>query len=105
MNKFEFVSYDPTPGEKHLGIVTITYLGKMILRYKIMPNKEGKGFYPLMASYKVGERYEIAFELDSNIEKNDLKTFICKKVDEAIASVVHIVPKVESCGVIEELPF
>lgn len=101
MNKFEFVSYDPTPGEKHLGIVTITYLGKMLLRYKIMPNKEGSGFYPLMASYKLGDQYVTAFMLDSNIEKSELDNFIREKVKQVILK--EAVPRVESCG--GELPF
>lgn len=104
MNKFEFVSYDPTPGEKYIGIVAVIYLGKILLRFKIMPNKEGNGFYPLMASYKVGDEYVSTCTLDSNIEKAELDAIIKKQVKLHMEKA-QVQPKVESCGVVEELPF
>jgi len=86
MNNFQFISYAPTPGEKHLGIATINYHGKLILRYKIMPTKDGSNFFPVPAAYKVGETYQSAFTLDSNIEKEEVENLIKIHVKKSIQS-------------------
>lgn len=66
----KFVEYKLTPGEKHLGIVTIDFDGIIMLRYRISPGKEGNGIFPSPASYKVVEngqdRYVPSFEIDSS---------------------------------------
>ena len=46
MTPFEFLGYEPTPAEKHLGIVTIRAWGKIILKYKAVARKEGGFFWP-----------------------------------------------------------
>ncbi len=45
MNNFEFLSYEAVQNEKFLGVCTLRAWGKIILRYKIIPGKEGRGFF------------------------------------------------------------
>jgi hypothetical protein len=63
MSNFEFLEYIPTPNEKHLGIATVMLFGRVFHKYKILPAKDGKGFFPVPASYKVGDTYIHAFGL------------------------------------------
>lgn len=78
---FKFMKYEPTPGEKHLGIATVKVYDKIILRYKIVPNKDGGGWFPVPASYKMPSQagqdvYVSAFMLDSNCENEELMNLI-----------------------------
>lgn len=87
MNKFEFLNYTPTPGEKHLGIATVRIYGKIICRYKIVPTKDGSGFFPAAPSVKIGEGeqpYKSAFELDSRSEYEELTEIVKKHVRQAM---------------------
>ncbi len=81
---FEFIEYVPTPGEKHLGIAKVKCWGRIVLRYKIVPTKDGSGYFPVPASYKLVEngtdRYVPAFILDSNSDKEDLEGLIKSNV-------------------------
>jgi hypothetical protein len=81
---FEFLDYLPTPGEKHLGIARVKCWGKIVLRYKIVPKKDGGGVFPGCASYKVvdggEETYVPAFVLDSNSDREDVEALIRKGV-------------------------
>lgn len=81
MSQFEFMKYEATPGEKHLGIATVKAFGKIVLRYKIVPNKDGSGFFPASASYKmpkVGDEdvYIGAFLLDSRSDEEEMNALI-----------------------------
>lgn len=85
MNQFEFLEFVATPNEKHLGIATIKAFGKIILRYKIIPNKDGTGYFVGCASYKMpgiagGDQYEEAFMLDSNYEMKQVTSLILANV-------------------------
>jgi hypothetical protein len=80
MNNFEFLSYEPVSGEKFLGIATIRAWSKIILRYKIVPNKDGSSFFASPSSIKNGDRFEAAFMLDSNYENQGLQAMIREKV-------------------------
>jgi hypothetical protein len=77
---FEFCGFLPTPGEKHIGIVKIKAFNKIVLRYKIIAKKDGNGYFPTAASYKVAmdgqDTYVPAFILDSNSDKDDLENLI-----------------------------
>lgn len=87
----EFLKYELTPGERHLGIATVRLYGKILLRYKIIPTKDGNSFFCAAASYKMPgeganeERYVPAFMLDSNHEKEELETFIKDRVKRCMA--------------------
>lgn len=74
--KFEFIKYQPTPEEKHLGIATVKLYGKLIARFKIIPTKDGTSFFPASGSLKIGDKYESCLTLDSNSEKEDLDAMI-----------------------------
>lgn len=83
MNQMEFVSFQAVQGQKYLGIATVNFNGVM-LRYKIVSNKDGNGYFPAAASYNVGtegaDRYITAFCLDSNTQNEILKELIMEKV-------------------------
>ena len=74
--KFEFIKYEATPSERHLGIATIKLYGRLLARFKIVKTKDGSTFFPAAASHKVGDRYESALVIDSNSEKEELDTMI-----------------------------
>jgi hypothetical protein len=82
MDSMEFLKYEQTPGEKHLGVATIRLWKKIILRYKIVLNKDGSGFFPASASLKLAatsdrsETYCPSFMLDSSYEAQTVADFI-----------------------------
>jgi hypothetical protein len=91
MNKFEFLNYIPTPGEKHLGIATVRIYGKIIFRFKIVPTKDGTSFFPAAPSVKIGEGdqpYKSAFEMDSRSEHEELNDMIKKNVKQAMLPIL-----------------
>jgi hypothetical protein len=102
MNNIEFLSYIPTPLEKYLGIATVKLYGKVILRYKIVPIKDGSGHFPAPASYKAGDEYVHAFMLDSMSENEELKKVIMHNVKLALQAKPEVKPKEEA---FMELPF
>ena len=72
MSKFEWRGFTPTPGEKHAGIAEVKIHGDtpIVLRFKIVPRKDGNGHFPNIASYKMpnrmpNEEYDESFMLDS----------------------------------------
>lgn len=83
MSQMEFVSYQAVQGQKYLGIATVNFNGVM-LRYKIVSNKDGTGYFPASASYNVGtegqDRYIAAFCIDSNSQNEILKELIMERV-------------------------
>ena len=85
MNKFEFISYTPTPTEKQLGIATVKIYGRIIARFKIVQTKDGLNSFPAAPSIKIGEQYFPAFMLDSSSEKEELDHFIKLNVKNAQA--------------------
>jgi hypothetical protein len=81
MSDFEFIEYIQTPNERHLGIATVLLYGKVFHKYKILPTKDGNGFFPVPASYKVGDKYIHAFGLVPKKDGSDNGT------DELIAII------------------
>ncbi len=78
---FEFMDFVPTPGEKHLGIARVKFYGKIVLRYKIVAKKDGLGYFPTVASYKMptpdgSDSYASAFTIESNSDKEDVEQLI-----------------------------
>ena len=80
MNKFEFIKYEPTPNEKHMGIATVNLYGKILAKFKIVPTKDGSNFFPASPSVKVGDSYCSALVLDSNIDKEEMDMLIKTRV-------------------------
>ena len=105
---FEFLGYTATPNEKHLGIASVKYMGKIVLRYKIVPKKDGSAWFPNAASYKIVEngedRYTAAFMLDSHSESEDMMNFIRKHVT-ACMKPQQSAPVASSYSSNDDLPF
>ena len=87
MNAFEFLSYEATPAEKHLGIATIRAWGKIILRYKIVATTDGQGFFSAAATIrghgmnsKGKEKYEESFLIDSRYDYEQISQLIQQNV-------------------------
>ena len=87
--KIEFIKYIPTPTAKFLGIAEIMIEGKLVLRYKLAPGKDGKGIFIQPASYGIdspnGVEYKRCFEWDSNLLKDDIESMIRKAFNAAQA--------------------
>lgn len=83
----KFIEYKLTPGEKHLGIVTILLDSKIFLRYRISEGKDGKGMFPSAASYKVTEggvdAYLPAFVIDSRMAHEQIMTVIKQGIHDS----------------------
>lgn len=86
MSDMKFLKYEAVQGEKHLGIATVKVDMPMILRFKIVPNKDGNGFFPAAASYKMGDKYVHAFLIDSNYDKEELEEMVKTEVRKSINS-------------------
>jgi hypothetical protein len=86
MNNLEFLKFDFTPSEKHLGIATVRYEKRFIFRFKVVPKDKG-GYYIQPASYKIGvgpegkDIYVTAFQLDSSYESEEMRNFILIEMD------------------------
>ena len=72
----KFVDFKSTPDEKHVGIVTINYDDKMLLRYKVMKRNDNGNLFFKPAAYKIGEEYLDAFMFDSRILENEIDSCI-----------------------------
>ena len=90
MKEYQFLKYESTPGEKHLGVATIKAFGRIVLRYKIVPTKDGSGFFPASASYKMtspeGEDIYLAcFLIYSRSDEEEIVAFIKANVKASMA--------------------
>jgi hypothetical protein len=88
---FEFMGWNATPGEKHMGIATIRLERRFIIRFKVAPSSNGQGLWVTVASYKTGTKpdgkdaYESAFEFDSSYERKQAESFIESQVQAIIS--------------------
>ena len=106
----EFIKFEDTPSEKYLGIATVKLYGKIILRYKIVPTKDGTGVFPTSASYKVSREgadyYLPAFIVDSRAEEEEIKSVILRGVRAARNPIsVHAVSLKSGTVNDEVIPF
>ena len=87
----QFLKYVPVVGEKHLGIAIVRWLGKIILRYKVMQSQDGSGYWVAAGSAKIGvkrdgkDNYEEWFQLDSSFDRDEMKEFILAHVEPILA--------------------
>ena len=90
MSPFEFIKFEKTPQEKYLGVAYVKAWGKIILRYKIIPTKDGIGYFIGIDCHKkpgVEGKYEDAFMLDSNADKEFIEDMVRKATNQAMANV------------------
>lgn len=116
MQQFEFIKYEPTPGEKQEGIAFIKAYGRIMLRFKIVKTKDGKGYFPACSSYKMGTQngediYLAAFVIDSKSEDEELRNLIRAKVAPFLdgkkgqSTFADPFPNTSKQAYQEELPF
>ncbi len=89
MADFQFIEYVATPTEKHMGIAWVKFLGRITLGFKIIPGKDGKGYFVGCASYKMpspggGDKYDEAFLLESRSDSKMCDDLIMRHVHHAI---------------------
>jgi len=77
MKNFEFISYKSTKEDKYmLGVATVKAYGKILLRYKHIAGKEGRGDFfvaPNISYTEMSDKKNLSgFMLDSRIEEEDL---------------------------------
>lgn len=88
MNKYEFLQFEETPEAKHFGIAHIRYDGKFVLKFKVVHNKDGSGFFVAPPSYKrefpEGDKWSQWFFMDSRSEEEYIQDFIRANVNAII---------------------
>ena len=85
----QFLKYTPIQGEKYLGIAVMRWLGKIILRFKVMESTQqgGGGYWVSAGSAKVGlkhdgkDNYEEWFQIDSSYDRDLVKEFVLMNVE------------------------
>lgn len=92
MKNFEFLSYEPVVNEKFIGIATVRAWSKIILKYKVIPNKDNSGFFVAASSIKNGtdpvsgkDKYESVFMVDSSYENKELMAMLKDRITDCIA--------------------
>lgn len=84
MNNVEFMSYIPTPDEKHEGVATIRVDRRFIFRFKINANPKGEGYFSNAPSLKIHDNYYPSFSFDSSYEFDEIKKFVLENVKSII---------------------
>jgi hypothetical protein len=108
MNKFEFIKYEPTPSEKHMGIATVNLYGKILAKFKVVPTKDGSNFFPAAPSIKIGDSYSSCIILDSNIDKEELDMLIKIRVRQLLnpqSAPAYQSPPQQQMSFLDECPF
>lgn len=84
----QFLKYTPVTGEKYLGIAVMRWLGKIILRFKVMESTQaGGGYWVTGGSVKLGvkadgkDNYEEWYQIDSSYDRDMLKEFVLMHVE------------------------
>ena len=98
MNNIEFISYKQTPDDIYmLCIAKVRLYGKLVVRYKLVQSKDGKGNFFCVANYTLQEhgekKYLPCFIMDSNAEKELLEDFIRDNVNAVINAGGRVNPK------------
>lgn len=110
----EFLSYIPTPGEKSLGIASIRYMGKIMLRYRILPRKDGQGYFPASSSLKIkddftgADKYIESFMIDSRSDNDEILRFVMSNVNKEMGKTSVIAPNATVPNSVfkdDEIPF
>ena len=101
--EIQFLGYKPTPGEKHLGIAAIRLSGLIDLRYRIIEGKDGQGFYPVVASYKVNEYGQDVYQPAFMIDSRSLHETILNCIKEGVKKAMQSKEYKHSASIAEEL--
>ncbi len=91
----KFIDYTETPGEKHLGIVTIQATGTFRFKYKMNAGKTG-GSFPNPPSFKLGEEYKSCIVPESNFMVEDIDSCIKDGVAKSAQKSQQFAPPIAS---------
>lgn len=87
----QFLKYTAVTGEKHLGIAVMRWLGKIILRFKVMESTQpGGGYWVTAGSAKIGvkvdgkDNYEEWYQIDSSYDRDMVKEFVLYHVEQKL---------------------
>lgn len=106
MQDIEFLKYQPTPEEKYLGVASVRYLQRIVLRYKIVMKKDGKGYFAVPAAYKVDEDTFIsAFMIDSRAEEEEIISVVRAGIKPFVQEQLDAQHSAFSPSDNEEIPF
>lgn len=82
MIPLDFLEFTPpSKDDRYLGIVSVKW-GGLVLRYKITPTPDGKGYFVNPPKYKtinpitLEDKYLDSFEIDSKMETNRIIDFV-----------------------------
>ena len=81
---FQFIDYIPVQNEKHMGIAVVKAFNAIVLRYKIIMRKDGKGFFPGAPCYKIGDSWIPALDIDSKQLSDEVAGLIRSEVDKRL---------------------
>jgi len=74
------LKFEKTPEAKHIGIVHVRLFNKVILRYKVIENKDGSGYFVAPPSYKRddgdNQKWVTWFMLDSQVFSEEVEDVI-----------------------------
>lgn len=83
MLNIEFIKWEETPELNFLGIAHLLYDNCFVLKFKIVENKDGSGFFAVPPSYKkteTQEKWDQWFYMDSRTKGDQLQDFVRNNV-------------------------
>lgn len=86
----EILKFEPTPEAKHIGVAHIRLFRQVVLRYKVIENKDGSGYFVAPPSYKREfpdgtDKWNQWFMLDSQVFSEEVQDMIRAYVNKALA--------------------
>jgi hypothetical protein len=79
-DQIEVLKFEETPESKHIGVAHIRLFKQVVLRYKVIENKDGSGFFIVPPSYKREfdgqEKWNQWFMLDSQVFSEEVQDAI-----------------------------
>jgi len=79
-DQIEILKFEKTEDQKFIGIVTIRLFRQVVLKYKIVENKDGSGFFVAPPSYKLEvngqDKWSSWHMLDSQVFSEEVQDMI-----------------------------
>ncbi len=91
MSDIKLMQFIRTPAEKYLGIAQVLFMGKILLRYKIVQKKDGINYFPTTGSIKTiphadgKDAYIDSFQIDSNSLDQEIRGIIMEFVNAMLS--------------------
>lgn len=89
-DQVEILKFEPTPESKHVGVAHVRLFKQVVLRYKVIENKDGSGYFVAPPSYKREfpdgtDKWNQWFMLDSQVFSEEVQDMIRAYVNKALA--------------------